>query len=254
MQNLIDFSGRQIIIIGASSGIGKQTALTLSSLGARLILVARREDKLREVVTMLEGDGHGFYVADISRLEHIEEVFTSIKNEYGKVDGLVYSAGITSTMPLQQLKPIKIQTVFTVNFFAFIECLRQVTKKSNFNRGMRIVAVSSTASMLGDKAHTAYSASKAAIDASVRCLAKELAEKDIGICSIAPGMTETEMYLDFLNNAGSIGEGKEDILKRQYLGLGQPEDIAMAIAFLLSPASKFITGITLPVDGGATTT
>ena len=111
MQNLIDFSGRQIIIIGASSGIGKQTALTLSSLGARLILVARREDKLREVVTMLEGDGHGFYVADISRLEHIEEVFMSIKKEYGKVDGLVYSAGITSTMPLQQLKPIKIQRI-----------------------------------------------------------------------------------------------------------------------------------------------
>ena len=254
MRNLIDFSGKKIIVAGASSGIGRQTAITLSTVGARLILIARRAEKLQETLQLLEGEGHSCYAADLSDLEGIESLFKRISDEQGPADGLVYCAGISASMPVQLLKPEKLMSVFAINCFAFIECVRQVTKKNRYNQGMRIVAVSSTAARIGNKAHTAYSASKAALEAAVRCLSKELADKKVCVCSIAPGMTKTDMYMKFQENAGGVSKTEEDILNRQYLGLGEPEDIANAIAFLLSASARFVTGVSLAVDGGATTT
>jgi len=250
--NLVDLSGKTFFVAGASSGIGKQTAITLSRLGARLILVARREDKLQETFQSLEGEGHAYYCADLADVDGIEELIKKVISENGKLDGMVYSAGITMNVPFNQLKPEKIKNLFDINFFAYCECVRQITKKGRFNEGMRIVAVSSAASFRGDKAREAYSASKAAMDGATRCLAKELSEKGICINTVAPALTATEMYENYRQESGSNG-ADEEILKRQYLGLARTEDVANAIAFLISPAARFITGITLPVDGGMTT-
>ena len=155
-------------------------------------------------------------------------------------------------MPLKLASPDKVKNMFDVNLFPFFEFTRQLCKKNHYNENFRIVAVSSIASVRGNKAQEMYAMTKAAIDASVRCLAQELAEKGICLNTVAPSMIATDMYEKHLTNFGADSEAIHDMLKRQYLGIGKPEDVANAIAFLISPAARFITGIMLPVDGGRT--
>lgn len=252
MFNLVDLSNKQIIVTGASSGIGKETAILLSKLGAKLILVARRESLLSETIAQLHGDGHSFYVFDLNLTNDIEALVKRIVAEHGPVDGLAYVAGTGKSVPLTQFSPEKIEAVFRINYFGFVEFVRQVSKKGRFNTGMRIVGVSSIASVCGDPAHTAYSGSKAALDGSIRCIAKELAPKGIAINSVAPAMTKTAMFEGFNKNYGENSNSGSYLLQRQYLGIGEPIDIANSIAFLISGAARFITGTCLFVDGGYT--
>lgn len=250
MDNYLNFENKTILITGGSSGIGQQTAITLSKLGAKVILVARSKERLQETVDKLDGSGHTFYCLDLSDTLAIEPAVKQIVDECGPVDGLVYAAGIDISLPIQLFKPEKVQEVFAVNYFGFIETIRQLCKKGRFNYGMRIVGLSSVASKCGDKIHTAYSASKAAMDASVRCLAKELADKGIFINTIAPAMTDTNIFKEFYSKHGD--EAKNELIKRQYLGIGNVEDVANAIAFLLSDGARFMTGSTMMYDGGFT--
>jgi NAD(P)-dependent dehydrogenase (short-subunit alcohol dehydrogenase family) len=253
MNNLIDLTGKRILVIGASSGIGKQTAITLSTVGAKVTLVARNEDKLKETVAVLEGEGHDYFAADVSEVGSVESLIKQIVEKDSPLDGLVYSAGVGTALPLMQSKPDKVQNTFNVNFFGFFEVIRQVTRKGRFNPGMRIVGVSSCASLRGDKSKAIYSSSKAAMDSAVRCMAKELADKGICINTVAPSMTATELYNHYIEKYGEDSATNNELLNRQYLGIAQPQDIANAIVFLISPAARFITGITMPVDGGLST-
>ena len=166
---------------------------------------------------------------------------------------MVYSAGITDHLPLKLLKPERAIFAFKVNFFGYIEIIRAVTKKGRFNPGMRIVGVSSIAAKKGDKSHTSYSASKAAMDGAIRCIAKELADKQIYINDVAPGMTATPMYERFVERNGEDDETLKILMERQYLGVVKPSEVADAISFLISPAARPITGTVLYVDAGVTT-
>lgn len=251
--NLVDLTGKRILVVGASSGIGMQTAITLSQLGAQMTLVARNEEKLQQAINKLTGEGHDYFLADMSQVDMIELLIKKVVDKEGPIDGLVYSAGVGTALPLMQSKPEKVQNAFNVNFFGFFEVVRQVTKKGRFHPGMRIVGVSSCASLRGDKSKAIYSSSKAAMDSAVRCMAKELAEKEICINTVAPSMTATELYTRYVEKYGEDSETNRELLTRQYLGIAQPQDVANAIAFLISPAARFITGITMPVDGGLTT-
>ena len=246
-----DFHGKTVVIAGASSGIGRETAQRLSEQGAKIVLVARREDKLQEACAGLSGEGHSWYVFDFSDLDNIDSLFKQIVAEQGKIDGFVYAAGISKTRPIAQIKPNVAKEVFNINFFGFLESIRQIAR-GRFNPGLRIVGISSIAAARGDSGHTIYSASKAAMDGAVRCLAMELAGKGICINTVAPAMTNTEMYQKFVSSFGESGESNSYLFKRQYLGLGEPSDIANTIIFLLSSESRFITGACIPVDGGYT--
>ncbi len=253
MNSLVDLSGKRILVVGASTGIGKQTAITLSTLGAEVTLVARNEENLQKAMAELEGDGHDYFVADVSDVASIEALVKEVVVKDGPLDGMVYSAGVGTAIPLAQSKPEKVQDAFNVNFFGFFETVRQISRKGRFNPGMRIVGVSSCASLRGDKSKAIYSSSKSAMDSAVRCMAKELAEKEICINTVAPSMTATELYNRYLEKYGEDSETNKELLTRQYLGIAQPQDVANAIAFLISPAARFITGITMPVDGGLST-
>ena len=246
------FVNKRILIIGASSGIGKEAAGLLSRQGANLLLVARNEDKLKEVISELEGNEHRYITADMSDVGSVETIFKndSIKNEL--LDGMLYTAGMTATMPLSMLKPEKLDLVMRVHFFSFVEAVRQFSKKGRYNENARIVVMSSISAKCGDKGHTAYAAAKAAIEGSVRCMASELADKKIYINSVVAGMTKTNMLKDFLAHNGEDSVAYRKVIERQYLGLADPRDIANVICFLLSPSSRFITGASIPVDGGYT--
>ena len=252
---MIDFTSKNILVIGASSGIGEETAIVLAEAGANTILVARREEKLKEVCKKTNSDKTSYYIGDVSDIESIEGLIQKIVSEKGKLDGLAYVAGISEAdVPIKFLTFERQMNTFKTNYFGFIECIRQITKRGRYNDGLRIAAVSSAASLRGEKAHVAYSASKAAMDSAIRCIARELGPKGICVNSVAPSMINTDMYQHFLDIQGERSEANQRVINRQYLGVGEPRDVANTIAFLLSKESRFITGITIPVDGGFTTT
>lgn len=253
MYDLIDLKNKTILITGASSGIGKGIVELLDKLEAKVIMVARREDRLKEIKKGLNNKESTYYVADLSNLDKIEDLVEKVVLEHGALNGFVHSAGITSARPLKAIKPDILNNVMTVNFYSFIELCRCITMKKRFSmKGLSVVGISSTSSIQGNSSRTAYSASKAAMDAAVRCMAKELSQKKIRLNTVAPAFIDTEIFESFLN----YGENEEDskmVLARQYLGIGKPEDVANVVAFLLSDASRFITGATIGVDGGKLT-
>ena len=250
-----DLKDKNILVVGASSGIGEKTAVVLAEQGAHVILLARRESRLIEVCNSIGGDKASYYLCDVTEIDSIESVVKKIVVDHGKLDGMAYVAGITEgDVPVKFLTYERQLNTFKTNYFAFVEFIRQVTKRGVYNDGLRIVAVSSIASLIGEKAHVPYSASKAAMDSSIRCLAKELGPRGICINSVAPGMVNTDMHQRFLDVQGEDSDANLRAVGRQYLGLAEARDIANAVAFLMSPDARFITGITLPVDGGFTTT
>ena len=253
MINPMQLNNKTIMITGASSGIGRETAKIVSSLGASVILVARSEDKLQSLIKELEGENHKYYCFDLKEITDIEMLIKKIVQENGSLDGFVHSAGVGSTRPLHMLKPDKLNEVMNVNFNSFIEIERCLSKKNNLNDGASIVGVSSVAGQQGNQSKTAYCASKAAMDAAVRCIAKELSSRTIRANTVAPGLAKTELFQQFINNSGSESEDAKNVMKRQYLGIVQPNNVGNTIAFLLSDASMFVTGSTIAIDSGRLT-
>lgn len=250
MHNLVNLKDKQILVTGASSGIGRGIVELLDQLEAKTILVARREENLNEIVDGLQNKESCYYAADLSHLDSIEELIKKIVSENGTLDGFVHSAGITSSRPLKTIKPNILDEVMKINFYSFVEICRCISVKKRFSEtGCNIVGISSTSSIQGNSSKTAYCASKAAMDAAARCMAKELSNKNIRVNTVAPAFIKTDLYDAFLQK----GEGSKDaemVMARQYLGLGEPMDVANLVAFLLSDASRFITGATIGVDGG----
>lgn len=248
MKKAMDFSGKTIVLAGAG-GIGSATAELLASLGAKIILIDVVEDKMKEVVEKLPGEDHTYYVCDFSTIETIEPVIAQLIQENGAVDGYVHCTGVGSVRPLKMSKYDFMLRVMNINFFSFVEVIRCLTKKGAFNPGMNIVGISAVGAYIGNATKTAYCASKSAMNSAVRCMAKELAPKGIRLNTVAPGATDTPMAKEAADYRDGTDEQKINAM-RQYLGTCQPQDIADAIAFLLSDMSRMITGTCLPVDGG----
>lgn len=248
MKNIVDLTGKHILVCGASSGMGEASAKLLGELGAKTVLVARREDKLREVCDSLEGEGHRYYAADLGEIDKIEPLFQRIVEETGPFDGFANCAGIGPARPLKMMNYSFQLEVMNINYFSLIEELRCLTKRGAANKNLNVVSVSSSASLRGEKAQTAYAASKGAMDAAVRCLAREFGPKGIRINTIIPALVDTRLGDDYLERGGEEKLGR--VMDQQVLGMGYPIDIANAVAFLLSDASRFITGSMLYLDGG----
>lgn len=251
MTNKLDFTGKNIVLAGAG-GIGSATAILLASLGSKMILLDVAEDKMRETIEQLPGEGHKYYVCDFSTIESIEPVISQLIQENGPVDGYVHCTGIGSVRPLKMSKYDFMLRVMNINFFSFVEVVRCLTKRGAFNEGMNIVGISAVGAYIGNATKTAYCASKAAMNSAVRCLAKELAPKGIRLNTIAPGATDTPMAREAADYRDGTDEQRVNEL-RQYLGTCQPTDIANGVVFLLSDMSRMITGTCLPVDGGKLT-
>lgn len=244
MKNLVDLTGKTILVTGASSGIGRQTAITLSEVGARVVLTARREEQLQETLGMLAGNGHAYYPYDICKMEDMEEFLKEILVHNGKLQGLAYCAGIVDVRPCRLTTPEAMNRIMTTNFFAFFELVRQFAKKKYSDEGAKIVAVSSMASTCPGKGLGAYAASKAAIDASVLVLAQELMFRHININTVHPATVNSPMVMELQE------ENRKVILDKQPLGYISTCDVAMMNAYLLSSAADMITGQKFDINGG----
>lgn len=237
---------KTILITGAGSGIGRETAIVVSSLGANVIMLDVSEQGLEETTAALSSEKYSQYVVDLTVADTISHVCNEIVEKNGSIHGLVHCAGISSRKPLNVLKREGFSNVMDVNFFAFVELVKQTTKKSRFADGGSIVVMSSISSIRGYKAKTEYCVSKAAVDAFVRCMALELAPKRIRINSIMPGEVLTPMGAKSRKMAKLAGSAIEEAP----LGPTHPKEVANLIAFLLSDATKTITGTSIRIDGG----
>jgi NAD(P)-dependent dehydrogenase (short-subunit alcohol dehydrogenase family) len=249
MLNPMDLSGKYIMITGASSGIGKEIAIYLSKLGANIIMVARDEARLKETYNELDPGNHSYYILDLANLDEIGKMYNSICGNGLKLNGLVHSAGISKTVPLQYLKLSDLNNIMTVNFYSFIELVKHFSKRKNNDNGGSIVAISSISNRVGARGLAAYCASKGALESAIRSMALELVPKNIRINSIAPGMIATRIY-DELREEVNNDDFEAELIKRQIMGIGKPEDVANCAAFLLGDAASFITGTSIVVDGG----
>lgn len=245
----MSFLGQKILLVGASSGIGYATALHLAKEGANLVLIARNEERLKELVREC-GEGHQYYSVDVQDENRLEEVITSNVKETGVAfTGFVYSAGQEGTTPLKFTKKEMLNSILHVNTIPAVLIAKILQKKGNFSKeGGAFVFVSSVMGSLGQPAKTAYCMSKGALVALSKALALELASKRIRVNCISPGMVMTEMSTKIIE---SISEENANTIRAMHpLGIGEVEDVVNGIEFLLSTKSKWITGHDLLVDGG----
>lgn len=245
---LLDLTNKCIVITGAASGIGRETAIVASELGSKVVMVDMSESGLNETISALNGSGHAYYVCDLTDVDALSSLVRTIVENHGQLSGLVHCAGISSRKPLNVLKKEGFSKVMDVNFFALVELVRLLSKRSCFADGGSIVVMSSISSIRGYKAKTEYCVSKAAVDAFVRCMALELAPRRIRVNSIMPGEVLTPMGAKSREMAKLAGTA----LDEAPLGPTHPEEVANLIAFLLSDATKTITGTSIRIDGGVT--
>jgi NAD(P)-dependent dehydrogenase (short-subunit alcohol dehydrogenase family) len=246
MKNLLDLTGKTILITGASSGIGKSSALLCSKLGASLIITGRNEIKLNNVFSLLEGNKHLQFPIDFENENSINELCSKIDS----LDGIIHSAGIALNSPFKFTNIEKLSKILHINFEIPFTITQVLLKEKKINKESSIVFVSSVSGYnVVARGISAYSASKGAISASIRVMALELSSRKIRVNAVCPGMVNTEMNLD--NSILTNEDLKTDEFRNYPLGYGKPEDVANAIVFLLSDASSWITGTNLVIDGGA---
>lgn len=244
---IIDLTNKSFLVTGAGSGIGRETAIILSEQGAKVIMLDLNQDGLNETNALLKGEGHICKAFDLTDFETLPAIVKEIIEECGSIDGFVHCAGISSRKPLNVLRPAGFSKVMDVNFYSFEELTRLLTKKGNMKDGGSIVVMSSISSIKGYKAKSEYCVSKAAVDAFVRCMAQELSPKRIRVNSVMAGEVLTPMGLKAREMAKAAGA--EDY--SQPLGPTMPNEVANVIAFLLSDATKTISGTSIRIDGGA---
>lgn len=251
MNNPFSLQQKNIIVTGASSGIGQQVAITCSLMGARVALIGRNKERLEETRKQLEGEGHITVSFDLTELDGLKEQVSNIVNQLGQIDGLVNCAGISTVLPLKLMSPAKLEEFFKTNVFASIELTRQVLNIKNVNKqGASVIFFASVMGCVGENAKSLYSMTKGALISGCRSLAIEYAPKKIRINVVSPGVVETAINK---NQPYLADPEKRKITESLHpLGLGATEDIANACVYLLSDASRWVTGQNLIVDGGYT--
>ena len=235
--------GKQILVTGASSGIGKAIAVACAKMGATVIVTGRNVERLNETLNLMSEGDHKAISADLTKAEDIE----SLVAELPKLDGLVQCAGVGSRVPCKNIGKEDLQHVFMPNVEAPILFQTAILSKRKLNKAASIVYVASRAANAPSVGNAAYSASKGAIISYAKCLALGLAPRLIRVNCICPGMVWTELIL-------KDGVDKEQLEQSQLTyplkRFGQPEDIANLAIYLLSDASSWMTGSSLDISGG----
>ena len=248
--NPINLQDKSFLITGAGSGLGRATSVLLSKLGAKLLLVDINQQGLEETKSICESETKTV-VLDLLDTENIKVKINEAVEEFGKINGFVHSAGMSYISPLKSISIKKSTDVFMLNTYAGLE-LAKVCANKNVYAGQNgtFVFISSVYGLVGSAANVSYAMSKSALHGVTKSLAIELAPKGIRVNCVAPGFVKTKMFDEISDSFDS--DYNTTLNNLHPLGLGEPEDIANTIAFLLSDMAKWITGSILNVDGGFT--
>jgi NAD(P)-dependent dehydrogenase (short-subunit alcohol dehydrogenase family) len=236
-------SGKTIFVTGASSGIGRQVCVTAAQQGAKIVLSGRNEEELQKTLALLPGHEHLIVAADLTTIEERENLLKQLP----QLDGMVYCAGGVKSFPIRFLSEKRLDEM-QLNFDAPAMLTAGLLRLKKLNREASLVYLSSISSNHPPKGGAIYGASKAALESYVKVLARETAPQLIRANCISPGMVKTPLY-DRVETDISKEEMDKHIADYP-LGAGLPEDVAYAAVYLLSPASRWVTGINLILDGG----
>lgn len=243
---IIDLKNHTILITGASSGIGRETAIMSAAAGATLIITGRSEEKLTKVFSSLKGTGHKMICADLTDENEINKLVKFC----GQLDGLVHCAGIIYPLPVKFIRKKHIDEAMHTNFDATVLLTSLLIKEKRFNEGASLVFMSSISTKHPYFGGALYVSSKAAVEAYAKTVALELCNQKIRANILSPALVKTEIFEQTVNASGE--KGINDYEKQYPLGFGETDDVASLCIFLLSKKSKWITGQNIIMDGGLT--
>lgn len=241
--NPFSLEGKTIFVTGASSGIGKEIAITCAKMGAQVIAQGRNESRLKQTLSELPGGNHSIISGDLTLYEHISRMV----EELPMLDGVVHCAGIGQRILCKQLEEKDIDSIMSINFKAPVLLQTEILKKRRINKAASVVFIASIASESPTVGNAMYCASKGALKAYAKCLAIELAPRLIRVNCISPAM----VWTDLIFNGGLTEEDlKEDEKKYPLKRYGTPGDVANLVVYLLSDASSWMTNSDIPLTGG----
>lgn len=240
--NPFSLKGKQILITGASSGIGKGIALACAAMGATVILNGRNSSRLNEVLSQMTGSGHAVFPVDLGD----RDVVSSMVGKLPKLDGVVMCAGVANRVPCKSITEADFDFVIKTNLEAPILLQAELLAKKKINRAASIVFIASRAYESPSMGNAIYSASKGAVVSYAKCLALELAPRQIRVNCICPGMVWTDLITSVLNEEDLKVAEQGYPLKR----FGHVEDVASLAIYLLSDASSWMTGGAIDISGG----
>lgn len=249
MTSPMSLEGRTVMVTGASSGIGRGCAVVAAELGARVVLVGRSEERLRETQTQLAGSGHVVAPYDLEQVAGVCDWMKKSSSAWGELAGLVHAAGIQVTNPLRALTVEQHASVMRVNLDAALFLAKGFRQRGVCAAdGGSIVYIASVTAFAGKAAIASYSASKGALVAMARSLAVELARERIRVNCVAPALVPSAIADEMQRTM--TAEQFAEVQRSHPLGVGTPRDVGNAVAFLLAESGRWITGTTLTVDGG----
>jgi len=244
VSNPFSLENRAVLVTGASSGIGRQIALSCAAMGATLLISGRDAARLAATLGELQGSGHRAIAAELTDTTQMQQ----LADEAGILNGVVHCAGISRLAPLRMATAGHLNEVWKINYEAPVLLTQRLLAKNRIAAEGSILFMSSIAAYIGVAGVGAYSGTKAALIATMRCLAMEVAKRRIRVNCLAPALVESPLLDATEKMVLSIETTRADYP----LGFGKPEDVANAAVFFLSGASRWITGTTLVMDGGLT--
>ncbi len=242
----MSYKDKNILILGCSSGIGKATVELFGREQANLYLVARREERLQQLADVFSNIKK-IYPIDLSKEGSVEYVYTDLKSQEIKLDGMVYCAGMSDNVPMRLFERDHFKEILNINVFPFLEAARFFLSKKYSVDGGTMVVISSASTKRPEMGRGEYTASKGTIDAIVPILAKEGLKRRIRVNSVSPAFVNTELYQKSRDSFDVDGL----MNSTQPLGLIEPEYVAEAVEFLISEKAKYITGQTIYLDAGS---
>jgi NAD(P)-dependent dehydrogenase (short-subunit alcohol dehydrogenase family) len=245
---MLSLKNKTILVTGASSGIGRSTAVLFSKLGANVIITARNKDNLNTTLLELNNsDSHRLESADLTQIIDIKNLVKNISS----IDGLVHCCGKVLPVPVKFIKENHLQDVFSVNYFSAVNLVSELLFQKKINNNSSIVFISSVSTLHSYFGGAPYISSKSALEGYAKTLALELAQKKIRVNTLQPALVRTAIFEDTIN-AAIDNDNMNSLINSYPLGVGDPIDVANASAFFVSDNSKWITGSFLKMDGGLT--